>query len=255
MATSESSSTPSSRKSKIGAKLVMENAERHYRCANHLHEICEFGMAQSHLVLSLEEAIKSVFLYFKGLGIPIRQNILSDLLKKHKPRLEIGGGSYFLIGLVVWVVSSLTTAMEDAKGKTDRERKLIRKKTMKRIIDELNKSAESESNDTEFNRVVLPALIWWKAANEKKKAGFYADFQNGNWYSPNMISKEDYLQSVEIANNVIRNIRVFYEIIESLSEKEQSEIVNELKSKYKKVIKAYKSGRGGEKQSCKNSKP
>ena len=242
MNSSKSRSIPSGKKSKMGAKLAMENAERHYRCAKHLHEINEFGIAQSHLVLCVEEAIKSVFLFYKGLGIPIRQNILNDLLNKHKLRHEIGGGLYFIISLMMWMFTTILIAVKDTKGKTNQEVQLVRKQAINKIINNLRKSAESDSDKIEVNRVILPPMRWWKEADEKKKAGFYVDFWKGNWYSPNMITKEKYLQSLEIANNVIQNTKEVYEIIESLSEEEQSEIVNELKSRYKKVIKSYKEG-------------
>ena len=237
MVASGSSSTPSSRKSKIGSKLAIENAERHYRCAIQLHEIDEFGIAQSHLVLCVEEAIKSVFLFYKGLGIPIRQNILNDLLNKHKLRHEIGGGLYFIISLMMWMFNTILIAVKDTKGKTNQEIQLVRKQTINKIINNLRKSAESDSDKIEVNRVILPPMRWWKEADEKKKAGFYVDFWKGNWYSPNMITKEKYLQSLEIANNVIQNTKKVYEIIESLSNAERSEMIKEMKRRYKKALK------------------
>lgn len=90
--------------------LVLENADRHLRCATHLRKIKEFGVAQSHLILSVEEAIKAFFLYLKGLGIRIRQKKLNNFLTKHKPIHEIGTVLYIIFTMVIWIINTIPTA-------------------------------------------------------------------------------------------------------------------------------------------------
>lgn len=60
-APSKSRSIPSNEKCRVGAKLAIQNSERHYRSAVDLKDKGEFGFAVSHLVLSVEEAIKAIF--------------------------------------------------------------------------------------------------------------------------------------------------------------------------------------------------
>lgn len=245
MVVSKLRSTPSKEQCKIGAKLAIENAECHYRCAKHLCEIKEFGNAQSHLILGAEEAIKSVFLYLKGLEIPIRQNILDKVLIKHKSRHEIGGLLYLIFTSVMWAVNIFKTALENAIDKTEAEIKQIRNTALQRIMTDLQKSVSTDNSKSELNQMVTPLLEWWETADSKKKAGFYVDFQKGIWTSPQLIKREDYLKSLRIANDVIQNIKKGYRIIESFTEKERSDMIKTMKRQYKEVLKSYKIQKAG----------
>ena len=229
--------------------LALENAERHLRCATHLSKIKEFGVAQSHLILSVEEAIKALFLCFKGLGMPIRQKKLNNLLTKHKPRHEIGTLLYIIFTMAIWFINTIKTANEKAEHKTEQEALQIRNQTFQKIIVDLQKSASSDNSMTEINRLVLPLKEWWETAGQKKEVGFYVDFQYGKWSSPNLIKKHDYLQSLKIAQDVIKYTKKGVEIIESLSDEERTEIAREMKSKYQNSVKLYKA-KNNQKANC-----
>jgi len=224
----------------IGARLAIENAERHHQCAIHLSNIREFGIAQSYLILGVEEAIKSAFLYLKGIGIPLRQKQLNNLLFRHKPRHEIGGGVHVVFMVLFWVIDILKDTLEKAADITPPGIIQMRKQAFQKIIMELQKSASSDSFESEINRMVIPVISWWENADMMKKNGFYVDFQNSNWISPQFIKKEDYLYSLKIASDVIQNIKKGYHLIESQSETERMKMVSEMKCQYKRALKLYK---------------
>jgi len=232
--------TPSCKKSKTGATLAIENAERHYQCAIHLSSIGVFGSAQSHLILGVEEVIKFVFLYLKGLGIPLRQNLLNELLFRHKPRHEVGGGLHIIFILLFWAIDTLKNTIEKAVDKTPAGIIQMRNQAVQKIIMELQKSASSDSIDSEIDRMVTPVINWWETADKMKENGFYVDFQNGNWISPQLVKKEDYLQSLKITSDVIENIKKGFQIIESLPDAERIKMVREMKQQYKQALKSYK---------------
>ncbi len=232
------STTPSNKDCKIGAKLALENSKRHYQCAIRLNEADELGVAVSHLVLSVEEAIKAVFLYMKGLGIPIRQEALNDFLYKHKPRHEAGKFFYFIFSIFQWMSGTMVAVYEKSVNRTDQEILQIRNEVFEKIFDEFKKAATSHDCDTEIDRIVLPVVQWWESADDKKITGFYVDFLKGQWSSPDLIKKVDYLQSLDIAKNVIELINRGVESIEALSEKERSEMVKGVKKQYRQLLQA-----------------
>ncbi len=237
MSSSESKSIPSNEKCRVGSKLALENSERHYRCAVHLNEVDEFGVASSHLILSIEEAIKALFLCLKALGIPVRQKSLNDFLSKHKPRHKVGAGFYLMFSLTKWMFDSIQDAFEKVANKTDQEVTKARNEVYQKILNDLESAVKSDNLEIELNSILLPALKWWEKADERKKAGFYVDFLEGGWASPSLIKKEDYLQSLEIAQKVIRIIKEGLKFIESLSNEERLEIAKEVKKRYNKLRK------------------
>jgi AbiV family abortive infection protein len=216
--------------------LAIENSERHYRCAIHLKEKGEFGLAVSHLVLSVEEAIKAYFLYLRGLGIPIRPKALNDFLMRHTPRHQVGSGLYLAFSIGKWISDTLQAGYEESKNKSDQEILKLRDRTYRKIFDNLKEAASNNSNGTELEHILSSTMKWWEDANEKKESGFYVDYLNGYWSSPNLIKEEDYQQSLEIAENILQITRTGFQLVESLSDVERARMVKTLKQRYRRIL-------------------
>jgi len=244
MASSKSRSTPSNKNCLIGAKLAIENAEHHYQCAIHLHDVGEFGFAQSHFVLGVEEAIKSVFLLIKGLGFPFPQGKLRSILFRHKPRHEIGGVSHVMLTFIMWTVNLYKIGLDGAIDKTDAEIKQIRDEITQKILTDLQIPLNSDNSDSKIDQMIMPILNWWGNADEMKQKGLYVDFKYGNWSSPQQVKDEDYSRSLRIARDVIDNIKKGLQVVDSLSSTERKKMASELKQQLKRTVKSSKSRKG-----------
>lgn len=70
-------------------QLLKENSDRHYKVAQVLSndELSEYGIAISHLILSLEESVKALFVFFHSEGFDIKRiKGINRLLNSHIPR-------------------------------------------------------------------------------------------------------------------------------------------------------------------------
>jgi hypothetical protein len=66
----------------------------------------------------------------------------------------------------------------------------------------MHEPAEGQSRHGEWG--VLDHIEAWKLkADSLKKRGFYVDYNNGEWQSPDSITEDEYKQSLFIANTLL----------------------------------------------------
>ncbi len=161
-----------------GAKLCVRNAANLYEKAISIEDENNYGTSNSLLILSIEEAIKSVLLMAKSLNLEILfdiEPVLRNHLKKHEQDRE-----FFTVLLAI-------KTMLLPFSKKPPIRKFFE------IIIELN-SLFSKNEKERFSK-------WWENANIKKNQGLYVDLKDGEWISPDKTTKEDYFTSRDIAYN------------------------------------------------------
>lgn len=208
---------PSNEECKEGAKLAIENAERHLEAAELLATRKLFGPAQSHLILSGEESIKALMLMYKSMGLVVNQEILNNILSHHIPR--------HIWAIVILLMKDLLSEdginnfislLESPSISTPEGRIPEADEFLISLGKESIKVLEEESYNENFNHI----LKFWTSAEQKKQQGFYLDYENKGWSTPIEITEEDYQDSYKFSIEIIEMASESIEAIFELSEKD-----------------------------------
>ncbi len=205
-----------------GFDFIMINAKQHFRAAEILSEQGLFGIANSHLILSSEEAVKAytVFAnyYDPELEIPDFNKYFSDHKHKHK---AISDMSFF----IVFMREIYNLILEPAKS-------IIDKKKDKLTKDDLIAAKNDGVNNLIKWLKTIPKIEhneeWWNNANNTKNKGFYVNFYDQKWQTPSEICKDDYNKSYLIVKEVI-------DFLEMIPKVENSPELAEFYSKIKAI--------------------
>jgi AbiV family abortive infection protein len=181
-----------------GASLALKNIDAHFLCANLMAKSGQYGLANSHLILGCEEAIKSVLLFAGCFNIPINTSV-SPFFKSHKAKHEVGEKNDKPMKVVFLIINCI---------------ELIIRKDKRITIPQLILEA--------INIITDASEEWWKNANERKNDGFYVGFELNNWKYPQQITKQEY----EISKNMTRGIRSFIELIKTVKINDYKTLVN-----------------------------
>jgi len=174
-----------------GAKHCYENAKVHKMISEHAATIGHYGVANSHLILGVEECIKSFILmagYFSvALPGPI-ELYFNDHAKRHKEARQI---QPFLDKLVKFseVLKSIFSRKTQSKYGLS--------------FDIILTWAFTAVLDSVFPTTPKNFDAFWKKANHNKNKGFYVDFVGGKWVTPSVVTKIDYEEAFEMANTFL----------------------------------------------------
>jgi AbiV family abortive infection protein len=106
-------------KLKDGYVFIMENAKNHFQSAEILAEQGFYGLANSHLILSSEEAVKAYIIfaqhYDHDLKIENFEKIFSDHKHKHKLIKEMTFSFAFIEKIMNFFVEPAKALMENDK--------------------------------------------------------------------------------------------------------------------------------------------
>jgi AbiV family abortive infection protein len=151
-----------------GAVLASENAERLYMASAILSREGLIGQATALCVLSFEEGAKSIALTFRSQGVQ-NEDVIKRCFREHVLKHSIGSN-----------MGSFSTRQLQKMG------------------------FNANFNEITFDAAEMEARIleWEKIADNLKKRGFYVDYQNGNWVTPNQITKVQWETGV-IATGVV----------------------------------------------------
>lgn len=154
-----------------------KSAEEHRLCARLMAAKEIYGIANSHLILGAEEAIKALLIFFKYADIPLEIDSIKPFFKDHEAKHKLG------LHMMLDVIKSM--AIPNLAIITSQFVKLAEKKTT------VNDSLKS----------LMPLLRpldnidkWWLEANGKKNQGFYVGYCK-EWYPTSVVSKEDFKES------------------------------------------------------------
>ncbi|WP_299568457.1 AbiV family abortive infection protein [uncultured Pedobacter sp.] len=163
-----------------GLMNCWRSAKEHRECARLMAERGSYGIANSHLILGVEEAVKAMIFLRKVFGVPLEFDSIEPFFKWHLHKhakgheltVELIGGrnilDFFNMGISFLAVI---------------EKKIPAKYFTTIMFATLNVPEREEIDK------------WWAIANERKNNGFYVGHKNGQWLAPSAITKEDYEQS------------------------------------------------------------
>ncbi len=187
-----------------GSLLALKNAKEHFAVAQSAEGI-SLGIANSHLILAAEEAIKADVLSRVSITDEWLEHLnLDEFFRSHNHKhQEIVNDfgidlflQHFLGGLMDWgdEIQQLNVTPEEKE----------------KIVEEWkdNFAGWSKRRHVELRRQHRAYDQWWKNANKMKNQGFYVGLkkQTGEWDSPSDITKEQFEKSLEIVSRIIRDI-------------------------------------------------
>lgn len=192
---------------KEGCKLAFDNAMHHFEIANISRDI-SLGIANSHLILASEEAIKSLYLFQVSRNTELFNiETFSSYLQSHKfkHKENIKHSKFMkLLDLLGEDIEGVMDYLETISGEamTEDDKKKLQEEWWEKLktwykgvparIDERMKSNYS----------------WWNEANNRKNLGFYVDFNSptNKWIGPFNVTSEQFSKSLEIVSELIENI-------------------------------------------------
>ncbi len=174
-----------------GSRLAIKNARILLTSAEALAANRAYGVANSLLIESAEEAVKAGLLAAAGLGSKDAQKNLSAAFVGHKHKHMQG----------------LIPHLPDIAAKWIKVLKSTPPKDLPRP------GSPAVGFDPEG------IFTWWAHAEVTRVAGFYVDFRDGRWQTPEDITAEDYAHSRRIVTG---------ELVEA--ERQQAELADAVKS-------------------------
>jgi len=174
-----------------GAKLCYENAKVHQITSERAAAVEHYGVANSHLILGVEECVKSLILmagYFNlALPGPI-EPYFSDHAKRHKEARQI---QPFLEKLVKFSEVLKSIFSRKSQSKFGLSFDVILTWALATVLDKV------------FPTTPRNFDAFWKKANHNKNKGLYVDFVDGKWVTPSVITKIEYAEAFEMSNSFL----------------------------------------------------
>lgn len=155
-----------------------KSAEDHRACARLMAEKEVYGLANSHLILGAEEAIKAIIILFKYTGSDLGLVSVKPFFSSHKAKHDQG------LKMMLDVIK--VRGLPDILIFLNKAVKVIRKKVT---------PLEALQNLRPLIRPLDKMDEWWRDANERKNDGFYVGHYQGRWQKPTMITKAGYEES------------------------------------------------------------
>lgn len=194
----------------LGLKLCAKNAERHFDSALTLSDKNYYGIANSHLILSAEEAVKGLLFLIKILHKKDFVDI-EPIYKDHKQKHYVAKGIYdSWKHLMDSYAEAIMTALQNIDKLYDKDLETVARATTQ-LVEENLKYRMTFNNDEERKRIKK----WWNKANDKKNQGFYIDYNNKKWILSGDLTESEFLESKEIVGKIISPILLMAELKES----------------------------------------
>lgn len=204
------------------------NANNHLKSAESIAINKNYGLAVSLLILSTEELVKGLLLYFQSMKIDVRNVsgihlFFTDHIIKHRlasiinltfPLFKLLGGFIHKTVEKIHNPESLVEFTEDEKALIT-----INENRLQYLFKDLD----------EF-------LDWWEEANINKNKGIYIDYSN-SLETPMQVTEIEYLQAFKIAVNFHTQMSEILSFLERTTEEDKMEFAkNEEKYQMGKLL-------------------
>lgn len=189
---------------KQGYLLALDNAKKHLEVALVSKHI-SLGIANSHLILATEEAIKADILYKITVNPAwLEHTSFDEYFRNHKYKHTEGSKSQLLNSFLSLSLEKWFEFGDRMKNSTLTKEK--KKKFIERLIEKSSNWVEEYSNEARQKH--LSNEEWWKAANGNKNLGFYVnlDKRTSIWKGPFDITQEQFDKSFEIVSEFISDV-------------------------------------------------
>lgn len=194
-----------------GANLSIKNAQELYSVAEGLGKDGSYGLASSLMVLSAEESIKAFGMLGRGVYEKKWGSDLKKFFRSHKHKHDNAGFFLVMCNFMEEIIQEIEDIENDPNITPEECKAVIIKKFQASILEKLKNSDEK----------FISIVNWQVSADDIKKQGFYVDFSNEKWNSPNSVTENTYIQYRDIALNLLRKMQHGIENV-SIEELEKS---------------------------------
>ncbi|MEZ0538939.1 hypothetical protein [Fibrella arboris] len=214
-----------------GCRACFTNAKVHFDCAQRIAESDHYGMASSHLILSVEEAIKGFVFWAKIFNLTMPEKV-DRYFSQHEPRHTAARELYGIFRDLMEaqqemkaVVARLGTSMVQKHiiAGTTLDEAFVKSTLIKDLAQEITLEIGRMLLEKQANVNIEQERIdrkWWKAANNLKNRGFYVDYDvNKGWILPENIAEGEYIDSLQRVSNILGSLERLGELnMESINQ-------------------------------------
>ncbi len=179
---------------RVGATLALKNSKDLFASAE-LVIGNNIGHATSLLILSCEEAAKSIVLFAAANNMMIDPGGVKPYLYNHKVKHQL---LLVLIFVSEWLIN------HDENG--HEVYSYMQKKDVNKFIESISSAADMINDSA--SKEYINTRKWLVTANTFKNSGLYVNFDDGEWCTPNDIGNDYYQTSHEIVSNLINKGRL-----------------------------------------------
>lgn len=202
---------------------LTKNATSKWKIAGTLSRKKEYGAATSHLLISIEESIKSVIVFFDSKGCEFRHvNGADRIFNNHRIRFFL---AFLMFGINIFGEDLFKWLKKIKKNPTE-----LHKKVKGLILDKKELPLGVKFYLTRKFYILKKEKEWFQKADILRQIGFYADY-NEEIQSPETIDQATYeeihARLFKIRNLVSKLIKSY----NSMSENEIEEMKNEFKKR------------------------
>jgi AbiV family abortive infection protein len=179
----------------VAAKASQRSAEGHFSVAKNAASIKQFGIANSLLILAVEECVKSAILtagYF-SINLPFD---IEPYFKDHKTKHAQAAEIQPVINFIWKIKEAFTDTLENRKSAYGTVFKMALVQVFASIGIKLN------------NQPFENFEAWWKGANVQKNNGFYVGYFDGRWNFPTDNIEDAYLQTLSIVQPFVECLHI-----------------------------------------------
>lgn len=192
-----------------GYRLCSENSQKHYNAAIHLAQNNFYGIANSHLILAAEEAVKG-FLFLIRCFVNDEDWEVEEIFKDHANKHRVAREAYISWKHLLDSLSdSMQTLFQNIGKLFGQDKDTIYRVSTQIVSDNLKRRMDNDNKEE-----LKKEKKWWNKANQKKNRGFYVDYQNKKWKLPEDISQSEYLESKQIVEKMIFPFTLFNQFSE-----------------------------------------
>jgi AbiV family abortive infection protein len=184
----------------LGYRFAIKNAKAHYKAAKHLARYVNYGIATSHLVLAVEEAIKALILYEASKGFVLSDKDFDLFFSAHKHKHNFLKDSLTRLDPVNTIGQIIYNVSKRAFGRSEKNESNPIKKKLKGNK-KIHEKLESITGEIEHEKIVE----WLDKANSIRNDGFYIGFlrETKFWSTPRYFTKREFEDGCKIVEEVI----------------------------------------------------
>lgn len=182
----------------IAAKESQNSAQSLFETAKNAASNHRFGLANSLVILSVEECIKSAILLAGYFSIKLEFDV-EPYFKDHKAKHDQAAEIQPLINIVCKirdVYSDILKNRQSAHG-------TIFKLVLTHLAATIGVHIGVEPKD--FTK-------WWNEANKFKKNGFYVGFYDGKWTFPSSVDENSYKEALAMTRPFVECLQIVHDL-------------------------------------------
>lgn len=220
---------------------LINNSDRHFKVAEKIADIKEFGIAISHLVLGTEELVKALIIYLDYEGLEIRKvKGVKKFFYDHQIR-HFFSGIFFLLTSVIKPMMQLVNRFKELIHNSQARTSMTEFETA--VLSNDKSKAEKitkewgDKNAKEYTDKFSLYFDFWTDAEIHKQRGFYVDYDD-QLFSPSQLNEKKYLQAYEITNSFRQECKELIEYVRSLQDRDKkmfAKTINTNKEFYKMI--------------------